>query len=193
MPPLPPKQLIMVIDAASVSRLPDVPLPDGYVIRSPRTADIESWADTLVAGGFETWSEDRVREYLQDPERLEGSHVVEQGGHVVAGTFASRIERRLVTADDSDKGQPEEAILDFVVTHPDHRGMGLASAACTGVSRFFIARGYKKVWLGTDDWRLPAIHVYLSLGYRPVINRSDMPARWAAVYEKLKESGRDHT
>ena len=193
MSPLPPKQLVMVIDAVAVDRLPDVPLPDGYVIRSPRSADIESWTDTLVTGGFETWNVERVREYLQDPERLEGSCVVEQGGRVVAGTFASRIERRGLTGEDGGRGQSDEAILDFVVTHPDHRGMGLANATCTGVSRFFIARGYEKVWLGTDDWRLPAIHVYLSLGYRPVMNRGDMPARWAAVYKNLKESGRDHT
>ncbi len=193
MPTLPPKQLTMVIDGASVDRLPDVTLPDGYVIRAPRPADIGSWADTLQAGGFEAWNEEKVREYLKDPERREGSRVVEQGGRVVAGTFASRIEKRLITNADTDEGGPEEAILDFVVTHPDHRGMGLGRATCTGVSRFFVARGCKTVSLGTDDWRLSAIHVYLSLGYRPIMSRSDMPPRWAAVQEKLKENGRDHT
>ena len=34
MTPLPPKQLRMVIDEASVGRLPDVPLPAGYVMRA---------------------------------------------------------------------------------------------------------------------------------------------------------------
>ena len=193
MPTLPPKQLTMVIDRAAVDRLPDVTLPDGYVIRAARPADIESWADTLQAGGFEAWNEEKVREYLKDPERREGSRVVEQGGRVVAGTFASRINRRLITNDDTDEGGPEEAILDFVVTHPDHRGKGLGRATCTEVSRFFVARGCKTVSLGTDDWRLSAIHVYLSLGYRPIMSRSDMAPRWAAVQEKLKESGRDHT
>ena len=193
MPSLPPRQLTMVIDRAAVNRLPDVSLPDGYVIRAARPADIGSWAGTLQAGGFERWNEEQVREYLQDPERREGSRVVEQGGRVVAGTFASRIEKRLITADDNDEGGPEEAILDFVVTHPDHRGMGLGRAACTEVSRFFVARGYETVSLGTDDWRLSAIHVYLSLGYRPIMSRSDMPSRWAAVFENLKEGGRDHT
>ena len=192
MPDLPPKQLTMVIDRAAVNRLPDVALPDGYVIRASRTADIESWAETLRAGGFEQWSEDKVREYLEDTERREGSRVVEQGGRVVAGTFASRIEKRLITNDPGDAGPEDEAILDFVVTHPEHRSAGLGRATCTEVSRFFVSRGCESVSLGTDDWRLSAIHVYLSLGYRPMMSRSDMPGRWAAVFEKLKESGRDH-
>ena len=193
MPNLPPKQLTMVIDRAAVNRLPDVTLPDGYVIRAPTQPDIESWAETLQAGGFEKWSEENVREYLDDAERQEGSRVVELGGQIVAGTFASRIEKRLITNDPRDAGPADEAILDFVVTHPDHRGVGLGRATCTEVSRFFVSRGCKSVSLGTDDWRLSAIHVYLSLGYRPIMGRSDMPGRWAAVYEKLKESGRDHT
>ena len=193
MQPLPPKQLTMVIDEATVSRLLDVALPPGYVIRAPRVSDTASWTDTLQAGGFDMWTEEKVREYLEDAERREGSRVVEQGGRIVAGTFASRIPKRPPTPNVHGEDRLEEAVLDYVVTHPDHQGRGLGRATCAEVSRFFIARGYKTVSLGTDDWRLPAIHVYLSLGYRPVMNRNDMSARWAAVYEKLKESGRDYS
>lgn len=191
MPDLPPKQITMVIHKAAVERLPDVVLPAGYTIRAPKPTDIESWAETLRAGGFEMWSEEKVREYLQDDERREGSRVVEQGGRIVAGTFASRFLKPPKPSD-ADR-QVEEAVLDYVVTHPDHQGRGLGKATCTEVTRFFIARGDEKVSLGTDDWRLPAIHVYLSLGYRPIMSREDMPGRWASVFAKLKESGRDPT
>ena len=193
MPTLPPKQLTMVIDEAAVSRLTDVPLPAGYVIRAPRVSGSASWAETLRKGGFETWSEAKVRQYLEDAERREGSRVVEQGGRIVAGTFATRIPKRAPTTGVGPEDPLEEAVLDYVVTHPRHQGRGLGRATCTEVSRFFIARGYKTVSLGTDDWRLPAIHIYLSMGFRPIMNRNDMPARWAAVYEKLKESGRDYS
>ena len=77
-------------------------------------------------------------------------------------------------------------VLDYVVTHPEHRGKGLGRATCIEVSRFLVDRGCKSVSLGTDDWRLPAIHIYLSMGFRPVMNRNDMPGRWAAVYENLE-------
>lgn len=186
MPPLPPKQLCMVIDEASICRLPDVPLPDGYVVRGYRPGDESSWSETLQACGFEDWNDAEVRSYLENAERLEGSRVVDYEGRVVAGTFATIVPE--------DVGSPqEECALDFVATHPDHRGRGLARATCTQVSKFFVHLGCQSVSLWTDDWRLPAIHVYLSLGFKPVMNRADMPKRWAAVYDKLKEQRRDHS
>ena len=187
MPPLLPKQLRMVIDEASVDRLPDVPLPDGYVMRSYQTGDESSWAETLQSCGFEKWNDAAVRAYLEDAERRQGSRVVEYNSRIVAATFASRSMR-----DASDTIIPE-GVLDFVVTHPDHRGKKLARATCTEVSKFFVYLGYKSVSLLTDDWRLPAIHVYLSLGFKPVMNRNDMPKRWATIYNKLKEQGHDHS
>ena len=193
MSPLPPKQLSMVIDEATVDRLPDVLLPAGYVIRPCRPGDTASWADALRAGGFESWGEEQVLEFLESPERRKGSRVVEWEGRIVAATFATRISNRTPMTDVGDFDPLEEGALDYVVTHPEHRGRGLGRATCTEVSRFLVARGYKTVSLGTDDWRLPAIHVYLSMGFRPLMNRNDMSARWAAIYKKLKESGRDYS
>ena len=195
MPPLPSKQLRMVIDAASVGNLPDVPLPDGYVMRPYQPGDARSWAETLQACGFEQWNDAEVRAYLEDVERLEGSRVVEYKSRVVAGTFASRnTDDASDTIAPKDIGSPqEEGVLDFVVTHPDHRGKGLAKATCTGVAKFFVRLGCQSVSLWTDDWRLPAIHVYLSLGFKPVMTPTDMPRRWDAVYDKLKEQGHDHS
>lgn len=187
---LPPKQLRMVSDKASIDCLPDVRLPGGYVLRAYRSGDAESWSDTLRKGGFTDWTEQRVLEYLANDERRKGSSLVEFKGRIVAATFASRLGNQ---PHNPDVGEPSEVgILDFVVTHPDHRGKGLGRATCTEVARFLVAHGCDTIELGTDDWRLPAIHLYLSLGFRPVMNRSDMPERWATVIAKLKESGRDH-
>ncbi len=185
----------MVIHRASVEHLPDVPLPDGYVMRSYQTGDESSWAQTLQLCGFEDWNEAEVLAYLEHAERLEGSRVVDYEGRVVAGTFASRnIHDASENIVHEDTGTPrEEGLLDFVVTHPDHRGKKLARATCTEVAKFFIYLGRQSVSLFTDDWRLPAIHVYLSLGFKPVMNRNDMPGRWSAVYDKLKEQGHDHS
>ena len=226
MPPLLQMQLSMVIDEVAVGRLPDVPLPAGYVMRACRTGDAPSWADTLQKGGFTDWTEDRVLEYLEDPERREGSRVVEYNGEIVSATFASRIS---IQACKTTRPTPksEVGVLDFVVTHPDHRGNGLARATCTSVAKFLLthvipiephgsAAGIQRkakhvipadagiqgkakhaanayVSLKTDDWRFPAIHIYLSMGFKPVLNRDDMPDRWATVYQMLKEAGYDHS
>lgn len=190
---LPPKQLRMVIDAASVLELPEVVVPNGYTLRGYLDGDIESWADTLRQGGFTDWTEARVLDYLRDDERREGSSLVEFGGRIVAATFASRFGNQPNDSRGAAAEPSKIGALDFVVTHPEHRSRGLGKATCTAVAKFLVSRGCTSVELGTDDWRLPAIHVYLSMGCRPVMNRSDMPGRWATVIEKLKESGRDHT
>ena len=126
-------------------------------------------------------------------ERREGSCLVEHNGRIVAATFASRIGNQPHNPPIGGGNSSQVGVLDFVVTHPDHRGKGLGRATCTEVARFLVSRGCKTITLGTDDWRLPAIHIYLSMGFNPVINRDDMPRRWAAVYENLKETGRDHS
>ncbi len=190
---LPPQQLRMVIEKEAVCQLSDVVVPTDYVLRPYRFGDVASWADTLRKGGFTDWTEARVQDYLKDAERKEGSSLVEFGGRIVAATFASRLGNQPHNPSDAVAGPSNVGVLDFVVTHPEHRGRGLGKATCSAVARFLVSRGCETIELGTDDWRLPAIHVYLSMGFRPVMNRSDMPGRWAAVIEKLKESGRDHT
>jgi len=188
-----PQQLRMVIDKEAVCQLPDVVVSTDYVLRQYRSGDADSWADALRQGGFTDWTEAKVLGYLKNAERREGSSLAEFGGRIVAATFASRLGNQThnpsnVVAEPSNIG-----VLDFVVTHPEHQGRGLGKFTCTAVAKFLVSRGCATIELGTDDWRLPAIHVYLSMGFRPVMNRSDMPERWAAVIEKLKESGRDHT
>ena len=193
MPDLPPEQLSMVILAVGVDALPDVSLPAGYNARAYRDGDAASWAVALQEGGFESWDEAQVQQFLEVPERREGSSLIEHQGRIVAATFASRVSNRPPMTAVSGADPSDEGVIDYVVTHPDHRGKGLGRATCTEVARFLVSRGCKAVSLNSDDWRLPAIHIYLSMGFVPVMNREDMPARWAAVYQKLKEYGRDYT
>ena len=54
--------------------------------------------------------------------------------------------------------------------------------------RFFRERGYRRIRLLTDDWRLPAISLYLSLGFEPEMTRPNMPGRWQEVRKKLAEA-----
>ena len=170
-----PKQLSMSAPASGAARLPDAPVPDGYVLRRYRPGDEDSWQELLRAGGFsEDWSSRTVRDYMTDPVRRAGSWVAVLRNNLVSATFAT-----------PDASRPEVGVLDYVVTHPDHRGKGLSRAVCTGVMKFFRDRGYDRIRLLTDDWRLPAISLYLSLGFKPEMTRPDMPPRWQEVRNNL--------
>ena len=194
----PPKQLSMIILDTDIIRLPDTNIPNMYDLRSYRQGDEFSWANTLKLGGFMDWNVERVLQYLEEPERREGSSVVAHEGEVIAATFASRTTNR-GPSDVADtmsneyhglyEDQSLEGVVDYVVTRPIHQGQGLGRATTMNVIKFLADRGCKTVSLTTDDWRLPAIHLYLSIGFRPVMNRKDMLSRWQKVLNKLKERG----
>ncbi|MDE0002636.1 MAG: GNAT family N-acetyltransferase [Rhodospirillaceae bacterium] len=184
------KQLCMVIGAVGVLSMPDVGVSEGYALRRYRRGDVESMGATLRAAGFTDWDADRVLGYLEDADRRAGSAVVELEGRVVASTFASRMPSDRVSPSTGKPGEPwREGVLDYVATDPDHQGRGLGRATCTAVSRYLVGQGCEMVSLLTDDWRLPAIHLYLSMGFEPVMNREDMPGRWARVRAELKGQG----
>ena len=177
---LPPKQLRMTVTIARVRRLADVQPPRGYVLRPFAPGDQDSWAQVLQGAGFASgWDRARVDRYLEDPERREGSRVVSFGKRVASVCFAS-----------SEDLGPSVGVLDYVATDPKHQGKGLARCVCTAVLKFFSGVGYPAVILGTDDWRLPAIKLYLSLGFEPVMEREDMPGRWERI---MKEIGSSHS
>ena len=171
---LPHKQVSMSVTADMGRRLTVAEIPEGYLLRGYEPGDEEGWLELLHLGGFTHWHLDSVRDYLEDAERRVGSRVVVLKGKIVAATFASR------------EDPPGAAgMLDYVVSHPEHRGKGLGRRVCAAVMEFFVDAGYERISLLTDDFKLPAIKVYLSLGFEPVMTREDMPARWDAIMEKL--------
>ena len=175
--PYPWKQLSMIRTWDELRRLGDPQVPEGYVLREYRTGDEDGWLELLHLCGFNEWTREAIDMYLRDPERRQGSRVVVRDGRIVAASFASL----------QDSGA-RVGVLDYVASHPDHRNRGLARAATTAVLESFRQRGYDSVVLLTDDWRLPAIGLYLSLGFVPEMTREDMPRRWEAVMRNLAEA-----
>lgn len=166
----------MATDASRARALPPPRIPEGYELRGFQPGDEGQWLALLHLGGFAHWDLEGVEKYLEDPVRRDGSRIVTKGDRLVAATFAT----------------PHESLdgvgyLDYVVSDPDHRGLSLGRAVCAGVMRFFVEQGYDSIILLTDDWRLPAIGLYLSLGFDPVMEREDMPSRWQAIMAELEE------
>ncbi len=179
---LPPEQLSMVMTLEKAKHLPDVVLSAGYVLRGYQPGDEQGWVDLLQLGEFSIWDVKRFKSYALEPERTEGSRVVCMGRKIVAATFASQHDHAARVAS-----------IDYVISHPEHRGKRLGRAVCTAVLRYLADRGYESVVLFTDDWRLPAIGLYLSLGFVPRLTREDMPSRWEAVMKQLDVTKYEHT
>ena len=176
---LPPKQLSMIIEAQDAVGVSDIRAPNGFELRSYRTGDEDSWVELINTGEFGSdWDRARLEEYMTGPERLTGSRIAVRGSTIVAATFAS------VQPDMDNTGR-----VDFVTSLPEYRGLGLGRLVCSAVVRYLVDKGFSRVILFTDDWRLPAIGLYLSMGFKPQMTREDMPGRWEVIKRNLEARG----
>ena len=132
----------------------------------------KTWIELLCLGEFDgEWNKYTFNEFISPIKRQEGSKVILENNTAIAATFAS--------ADIYEK--KETGRLDFVVTHPDHRKKGLGKNICIAVINHFIEKKYEKVILQTEDWRIPAIAVYLKLGFKPVFTSKELEKRWNEI------------
>ncbi len=171
----PIQQLEMVRSGSNPPAVPAV--LDGYLFRQFREADRASYWH-LFAQVFRTHSRlDNLR-----TAALPGGFFViehERNGDVVASAVAAEYEK---------VGHTERGSLQWVMTDPLHVGKGLGKAVVAAATGRLALAGYIRAYLSTDDWRLPAIHVYLTLGWKPLLYAPDMQERWKAVFKQL---GRD--
>jgi GNAT superfamily N-acetyltransferase len=151
------------------------PLPGGYLLRQFR-GDDERRYDDLFHLAFA--DEDRYPEILE--RTLPGGFfVVERltSRELVASCLAMRGSR---SARHPDAGQ-----LGWLVTDPSHTRKGLGTIVSASVTNRLVAEGYPRPFLGTEDFRTPAIAIYLKLGWRPYIYRDDMESRWRSIFACL--------
>ena len=170
--PLPQLQMIWPIGQPA----PTVPaVPNGYELRQLADADEADWIAVMARAGFEDWTPDRLAG-MAETILPDGAFVVVVDERIVATTFAQR---------KSIPTHPNGGEVGWVAADPDHRGKGLGKVLVAAATGRLIAAGFGDIFLLTDDWRLPAIRVYLDLGFQPHITHETHPARWRTVREQL--------
>jgi mycothiol synthase len=153
--------------------LPEPRVPDGYLLRRLAPADLPAWVDLMVRNGeLGAWSVERATPLFADQMDLQASFVVERAGVAVA---TAQLNPHGL---DTYAPTPE---LGWVAADPGHRGRGLGRAVCLAVLRAAAAAGHREIFLRTDDHRLPAIRVYLALGFEPWLRDPTAAARWRAI------------
>ena len=178
----PPAAADIVMRRADLTGLPRPHAPPPYAVRSFRAGDEAAWAD-LCAAAFPDVPDPRgipAREFLGRPAwRPERMFFVCLGDVPVASAAAW---------ENPDRWGPRTGQVHWVATDPAHRGRGLARAAVSAALRWM--RGpYDRAVLVTQVHRLPAIRLYLSLGFLPDLDAfPEMAARWAAVTAALRET-----
>ena len=161
----------MVRPSTSLVDTPDV--PEGYELRQYSPGDEAAYKDLFNLGFTSDALEHTLAQALAD-----GFFVIEHlaSEHLVASCVAERA---------SWDGGHERGILGWLIGDPSHARLGLGTIVAAEVTNRLAEEGYNEPGLGTDDFRLAAIAIYLKLGWRPYLHLDDMEGRWRETYARL--------
>ena len=171
------RQLEMIWPQHLLNSPPAVHVPIGYTLRTYQPGDEAGFYKVMDMAGFTGWNDENLRssflKVLPDGWFL---IVHRASGEIVATAMANHSPLEL---------HPFAGELGWVAGHSGHAGKGLGMAVCASAVRRLLQGGYKNIYLKTDDWRLPALSIYLRLGWIPFLFLPDMEERWRDVCAKL--------
>ncbi len=150
------------------------PVPEEYVLRRLSSGD-EGPYDDLFHLAFA--DEGRFVEIV--------GRALDGGFFVVEHLASHELVASCVALRGSSSPRHVEGQLGWLVTDPSHTRKGLGKIVSASVTNRLVAEGYQHPFLGTEDFRIAAISIYLNLGWRPHIYRDDMELRWRSIYGYL--------
>lgn len=154
-----------------------VALDAGLALRTYLEGDAEGYLDLIERVGWGRWERDRFRSYLH--------RTLPDGFFFVVDEETGRIVATAQALHGGTDQHPFGGELGWVAADPDYQGRKLGRAVVAAVTARFLAAGYRRIYLRTEDFRLPALKTYLALGYEPLLYAPAMPGRWRAVCAQL--------
>jgi predicted dehydrogenase/N-acetylglutamate synthase-like GNAT family acetyltransferase len=173
---LPPSQLRMTWPINKTAGA--INIPDGYILRQfDYENDKEQYLQLMIKAGFDYWKSEKVT----DVNRMAFPGCF----FVIEHVATKKIIATAHGLHNCNFGWSNAAELSWVAADSDHKGKGLGYAVCMAVIKRILEMKYTNIFLLTDDHRIPAISVYLKMGFIPAMYREDMPSRWDAIYGML--------
>ena len=161
----------MVRPSTGIVAVPD--LPEDYELRQYLPDDEVAYRDLFKLG----FVDDRLEHTLD--------HALGEGFFVAVHTVSGQIAASCVAERGSWDGGHGRGILGWLIVDPSHARLGLGTTVAAKVTNRLVEEGYVEPGLGTEDFRLPAIGIYLKLGWRPFLYMEDMEHRWRETCERL--------
>lgn len=164
-----------------LAHAPRFALPEGYRIRPYREGDVPAWvriqnaADTMFVATAATFAESMPGDSAYLAERV--MFLVDPSGADI-GTIAALNDTGF---DGSEMGH-----VHWVAMEPEAQGRGLAKPMLSAALDVMRDRGDSAAWLETNTARLPAINLYLRLGFAPHPRDAVERRAWRAIAPRLK-------
>ena len=156
-----------------ITHLPPLALPEGFSLHSHIEGQDKNWEE-LIEKAFGTHFS--FNDFIVNGGGYKPEYVLYIAKDGVDIATATAVEKDIF---------PGEGWFRMIGTAPEARGLGAGKLVCLAALHSLAARGYKSVVLSTDDARIPAIKLYLSLGFEPIFTHESHEERWKNVLEKI--------
>ena len=172
-----PDQLCMVWPE-QLLQAPPTPQPlSGYHLRLYEPGDEEPFCTVMAEAGWPGWDKERLQSWV--------ARIVPDSWFMALDTLRGRVVGTCMGLHDHTPWHPFGGELGWLAVDPAHTGQGIGRALAAAVTARLIGAGYRHIHLYSEDYRLAALRIYLSLGYQPRLYTPDMAGRWEAICAKL--------
>jgi mycothiol synthase len=166
----------------NLAGLPELAIPPDCGLRTYQPGDEAHWARIMNDCIGENWTPERaLNELVRRPEFSADACFFATINGVPEGSATAW--QRTGYADGV-------GYVHMVGVTPASRGKGLGKLVTLATLHWFRDHGYRSAVLNTDDWRLPAIGVYLALGFEPVLFNDEHTQRWSDVQARIAARSR---
>ncbi len=164
------KQLIM--RHHDLSNVPELILPEGFILETHREGYEKEWENIIESAfGMHFDFDFLIKAGDYSPEKV--LYLIKDGKPIATTTAVEN---------EAFKG---EGWFRMVGVHKNFMGMGAGKKIAVAALNSLRSRGYKTAVLSTDDYRIPAIKLYLSVGFEPVILDESHKERWKKVFDQI--------
>ena len=148
--------------------IPQFDLPEGCSIHSLKPGEEKLW-EWICEGAFRG---DFGNDFRFDFDKMMRSDACYAPERVFFGQQYSQVTSTASAWFDPKLG-PHTGVLHWVGTHPTASGIGLGRPVIAAALNKLRELGYTRATLITQEYRLPAIRLYLEFGFHPVFDEAD--------------------
>ena len=153
-------------------------LPKGFKSRSYRYDDLNKWLKLMNENNqLGRWNRQRIESILNDQSCCKCQQFAFLKDNLVACAGAYL----------RSKSQSKLWEIGWIATNPRYFGIGLGSHVIIRAMHFTRSQADYPIFLLTDDFRIPAISLYLNIGFLPEnLDEKEIFLRWKEIEKKIK-------
>ena len=158
-------------------KVKEIKVPDGFLLRNYIEQDVDDVLSILSLSQLNNWNKEKINKNINGFVQNGFFVVIDKSNQKVVASMAARVRPARKHCKSGDIG--------WLCTDPKYRGKGLGYIAAAASVNCLLSNGYNDIFVNTDDDRLPAIKIFLKLGFKPLMYKNTMLSRWSLIKKKI--------